>query len=403
MATQTVAEPETTLDGQYDGERGALLRLAVVTALLTTVTLGIYRFWARTRIRRYVWSSISDGRDSFEYTGTGLEKFLGFLMAVVLLAVYLGVVQMILFYFGLTLLGEPQTPEQAMLQSLAFSITFVAVLPLIFFAQYRVRRYKLARTRWRGIRFGAEKGAWGYAFRAIGHWLLTILSLGLLLPWQTWRLERYMTDRSWYGDAPFQQGGRWTALLPMMGHIYLGLLIMVGGGALVAMMNLVQEGALMAGLGYVWFIAGVVLYRVKAFAYLTNTKALDGNIHFEAEIDTTALVATVFLGSLAVILISAAVHGALGAGIFFVVIPAAMMGQGAMFIAVILIIVGYLLATAVISSLALVWIIQPMLHQIVDTITVHNADELNFIEQRSFDEGADAEGFADALDLAASV
>jgi len=97
------------------------------------------------------------------------------------------------------------------------------------------------------------------------------------------------------------------------------------------------------------------------------------------------------------------VHGALGAGIFFVVIPAAMMGQGAMFIAVILIILGYLLATAVISSLALVWIIQPMLHQIVDTITVHNADELNFIEQRSFDEGADAEGFADALDLAASV
>jgi len=233
--------------------------------------------------------------------------------------------------------------------------------------------------------------------------MVSILSLGLLLPWQTFRLERYMTDRSWYGDAPFQQGGKWTALLPMMGHIYLGLLIMVGGGALVAMMNLVQEGALMAGLGYVWFIAGVVLYRVKAFAYLTNTKALDGNIHFEAEIDTTALVATVFLGSLAVILISAAVHGALGAGIFFVVVPAAMMGQGAMFIAVILIIVGYLLATAVISSLALVWIIQPMLHQIVDTITVHNADELNFIEQRSFDEGADAEGFADALDLAASV
>lgn len=212
-----------------------------------------------------------------------------------------------------------------------------------------------------------------------------------------------MTDRSWYGDAPFQQGGKWTALLPMMAHIYLGLLIMLGGGALATMMTLPQEGALMAGLGFVWFIAGVVLYRVKAFAYLTNTKALDGNIHFEAQVDTTALVATVLLGSLAVILISAAVYGALGAGVFFVVLPAALMGQGAMFIAVVLVIAGYLLATAVISSLALVWVIQPMLHQIVESVTVHNADELNFIEQRSFDDGADAEGFADALDLAAAV
>jgi len=224
-----------------------------------------------------------------------------------------------------------------------------------------------------------------------------------LLPWQTFRLERYMTDRSWYGDAPFQQGGKWTALLPMMGHIYLGLLIILGGGALATVMNLPQEGALMAGLGYVWFIAGIVLYRVKSFAYLTNTKALDGNIHFEAEIDTTALVATVFLGALAVLLISAAVYGALGAGIFFAMMPAVLMGQGAIFIAVILVIAGYLLATAVISSLALVWVIQPMLQQIVDSITVHNADELNFIEQRSFDEGADAEGFADGLDLAAPV
>lgn len=392
-----------TLQGHYAGQRKPLFNIAVVTALLTTLTFGIYRFWAKTRVRRYIWSSISDGRDSLEYTGTGLEKFLGFLVAVVVLAIYLGIVQMGLYYLGLTLFTEPQTTEQAAMQSAALLITVLAVLPLVFFAKYRARRYKLARTRWRGIRFGAEKGAWGYAARAMFHWGVSILSLGLLLPWQTFRLERYVTDRSWYGDAPFQQGGKWTALLPMMGHIYLGLLIMLGGGALAATMNLPQEGALMAGLGYFWFIAGIVLYRVKSFAYLTNTKALDGNIHFEAEVDTTALVATVFLGALAVLLISAAVYGALGAGIFFAMMPAVLMGQGAIFIGLILVVAGYLLATAVISSLALVWIIQPMLHQIVESITVHNADELNFIEQRSFDEGADAEGFADALDLAAPV
>jgi len=403
MATQTVAEPETTLDGQYDGERGALLRLAVVTALLTTVTLGIYRFWARTRIRRYIWSSISDGRDSFEYTGTGLEKFLGFLMAVVILAVYLGVVQMILFYFGLTLLGEPQTPEQAMLQSLAFSITFVAVLPLIFFAQYRVRRYKLARTRWRGIRFGAEKGAWGYAFRAIGHWLLTILSLGLLLPWQTWRLERYMTDRSWYGDAPFQQGGRWTALLPAMSHIYAGLCIMIGGGMVAGLLGQAESGGVVAVLGFVWLLVGVVVYRVRAFIYLTENKVLDGNIWFELRIRATPIVSTVFLGGLMVGLITVLIFGGLGAAVMFLLLPAVMLGEGAVFIAVVAVAGLYLLALAVSGSLVLVWILQPIIHQVVEAVTIRNADELDYIEQRGHDTGADAEGFADALDVGGAI
>ncbi|MRU14709.1 DUF898 domain-containing protein [Roseovarius sp. A21] len=403
MTTDIQFGVRETLEGHYAGQRKSLFNIAVVTALLTTLTFGIYRFWAKTRVRRYIWSSVSDGRDSFEYTGTGLEKLLGFLVAVVILAVYLGVVQMGLYYFGMTLFIEPQTPEQTMMQSMAVVITALAVVPLVFFAKYRVRRYKMARTRWRGIRFGMDKGAWGYAARAMMHWVLTILSLGLLLPWQTLRLERYMTDRSWYGDAPFQQGGKWTALLPMMGHIYMGLAIVVGGGALAGMMALPTEGMMLSGLGFVWFIAGIVLYRVKAFCYLTNSKTLDGNIHFDAQVDTVSLVATVFLGALAAALITGFVFGALGVGIFVLVVPAAMLGQGAMFIATVAVVAAYLLALAITNSLALVWVVQPIIDQVVESITVHNADELQFIEQRSFDEGADAEGFADALDLAAAV
>ena len=96
-------------------------------------------------------------------------------------------------------------------------------MPLIFFAQYRARRYKLARSRWRGVRFGAEKGAWGYALRAMGHWLLTILTLGLMLPRQTFWLEKYKTDRSWYGDGRFVQEGRWSALYGAMKHLFIGV------------------------------------------------------------------------------------------------------------------------------------------------------------------------------------
>ena len=64
--------PPTRLYGFFSWEKSKLFWLVVWTGALTVVTLGIYRFWARTRLRRYIWSSIMPGGDSFEYTGTGL-------------------------------------------------------------------------------------------------------------------------------------------------------------------------------------------------------------------------------------------------------------------------------------------------------------------------------------------
>lgn len=85
--------------GRYHGKDPDLFKLAFKTSILTFLTLGIYRFWAKTRIRKYIWSSATVDGDAFEYTGTGLEKFLGFLVAIVILAIYMGLVQIALFFF----------------------------------------------------------------------------------------------------------------------------------------------------------------------------------------------------------------------------------------------------------------------------------------------------------------
>ena len=90
--------------GDYTGDGKALFFLALRTGLLTFFTLGIYRFWAKTRIRRFIWSSTRLDGSRFEYTGTGLEKFLGFLMAVVILAVSFG-------FYGLALDNSFWHPE----------------------------------------------------------------------------------------------------------------------------------------------------------------------------------------------------------------------------------------------------------------------------------------------------
>lgn len=391
------------LDAHYAGDRGPLFKLAVVTAMLTIVTLGIYRFWAKTRIRKYIWSSVSGGQDAFEYTGTGIEKVLGFLMAIVILAIYLGIVQMILFYFGLTLFTAPETPQQALTQMFAFYITVLAVLPLIFFAQYRARRYKMARTRWRGVRFGMEKGAWGYALRALGHWIATLATFGILLPWQTFKLEKYMTDRTWYGDAQFRQDGKWTALFGAARHIYLAMAILLAGGLAGVVAQSDVFAALAGVVGVIWFMVGIVSYRVNAFRYLTAYKILDGRIGFAAQPETVNVVSTLILGGLMVMLISALVFAGLGAAWFVVMTPAAMMGEGAVFVAGLVAAVLYVLALAMSGSLALVWVIQPVIGHVVGTVTVHNSDALGEIRQRAHDSGADAEGFADALDVGGAI
>lgn len=159
--------------------------LALKTGLLTVVTLGIYRFWAKTRMRQLFWAGTELDGDRFEYTGTGLEKFKGFLIAVVFLAVYLGLSQMLLLFLGLNVLREPQSGMEMAAQVVGFYLICFALLPFILFATYWAQRYRMSRTRWRGIRFGMDSAAWGYVWRALGHGLLTLLTLGLLLPRMT--------------------------------------------------------------------------------------------------------------------------------------------------------------------------------------------------------------------------
>ena len=54
----------------YAGTPG-LFGIAFRNLVLTIVTLSIYRFWAKTRIRRYLWSQVTVASDRLEYTGTG--------------------------------------------------------------------------------------------------------------------------------------------------------------------------------------------------------------------------------------------------------------------------------------------------------------------------------------------
>ncbi len=91
MRDQVTAAADATggrrsIDLSYDGRAGEVGSIALANSLLGLVTLGIYRFWAKTRLRRYLWSHVSMEGDRLEYTGRGIELFIGFLIAGVFLA-----------------------------------------------------------------------------------------------------------------------------------------------------------------------------------------------------------------------------------------------------------------------------------------------------------------------------
>ena len=68
----------------FEGNWQDFARIALPNLLLTIVTLGIYRFWATARERRYLWSRTRFVDEHLEWAGTGMELFAGFVIVLVL-------------------------------------------------------------------------------------------------------------------------------------------------------------------------------------------------------------------------------------------------------------------------------------------------------------------------------
>lgn len=394
------------MDVDYAGRTGPLFGLTLKTLLLTVLTLGIYRFWMKTRMRRYYWSSVQPGGAPLEYTGTGLEKLLGFLIAVVFLAIYLGLVNLALTFVGLSFFqGHP----------VAANLSFLAAIPLIYYARYRARRYILSRTTWRGLRFGADQAAWGYMLSALGHTFLSIITLGILIPRQTFFLEKYVTDRTWYGDLKFEQQGHWKMLMkPWL--TALGIL------ALIAAIGFYAGNNGMIGLtvtaviaGYLGALIALAYYSTVSFRLLAAHKVAGDNIRFESKIRTGRVIgiyALGFVGMLIAALALLAVLGAVGAALGMYAMnwefswsgfEEQMDSAGGGIGAVLYVIFGYFTFLLILGALVQIVFVQPLLKHYASETLIHNAEEIETASQRPFDKNQEAGGIADALDVGAAI
>jgi uncharacterized membrane protein YjgN (DUF898 family) len=190
-----VPQQPPPLPVSFSGDRGEFFRLVVRGAGLELITVGFYRFWLATDIRRHLWSNTHIDGDAAEYTGRGKELLIGFLFALAIL------VPIYLAYFLAGLEAE-RFKAFASFPLFAFFYLFGQ------FAIYRARRYRLTRTVWRGVRFWMSGSGWAYAARSALWGVLMILTLGLVLPWREAALERYKMSHSYYGDLQGSFDGR---------------------------------------------------------------------------------------------------------------------------------------------------------------------------------------------------
>jgi uncharacterized membrane protein YjgN (DUF898 family) len=205
----------------FEGNWREYAPIAFTNLLLTIVTLGIYRFWATARTRRYLWSRSRFVDEHLEWTGTGKELLVGFLlvMALVLIPFFVAtnVAQAML------LRGETVVGGVILLISLLFIFYLGGV------AQFRALRYRLARTRWRGIRGGSDDAGFGYGASYMIKSFVGMLPLGLMIPWSMTSLWNERWNKLSFGPYPFEANAEWGGVFKRFLLFYLSPLILFLG------------------------------------------------------------------------------------------------------------------------------------------------------------------------------
>jgi uncharacterized membrane protein YjgN (DUF898 family) len=174
----------------WRGRTDELYALLATNVLLKVVTLGFFTFWARTRKRQYFWNRVEFLGDRFEYHGRGIELFLGLLFVAAAILLPLAIVS------GLLQLALPV--KFKILSQVAYGIV---LLFLTGAGVFRATRYRLARTSWRGLRFGLDGRAGLFGRQYLLRMLLMMITLTLYRPWFDAWYHRALLDQAQYGDA----------------------------------------------------------------------------------------------------------------------------------------------------------------------------------------------------------
>lgn len=386
----------------FAGDRADFFHLVKRGAGLEFVTLGFYRFWLATDIRRHLWSNTEIDGDAAEYTGRAKELLIGFLVALaILVPVYLA-------YFLVGLEAE-RVKAFASIPLFAFFYVFGQ------FAIYRARRYRLTRTVWRGVRFWMSGSGWRYALQSSLWALFVIVTLGLALPWREAALERYKMRHSYYGDLQGSFEGRGWEFFKRTWWLLLLLAILIGPMFLPSLWAVMGKSPpliiqLLPLASFLVLPAGPFIYGAfKAMEWRWWLSGIRfGDVRLESTLRKGALIGLYWkvIGWITVLLLGFIAYLPLCA-----FLAASMIGMSfkeffvsqAFFKSIPLLALaglGYLMFVLAINVVMRVYLMRDLWVRIVGSTIIHDISAAANVSARGELANALGEGFADGLDVA---
>ena len=166
----------------FTGQTGEYFGIWIVNVLLIIVTLGIYTAWAKVRTKRYFYGHTILDDSPFDYLANPISLLIGWLIGMAIFITY----SITIRFFPL------------------FGVLF-ALLIFLFIPWFVVRAmaFRLRNTAYRNIRFVFNKNYSEAALVYIGLPLLTLFTLGLIIPYMIYRQKQFLVKNSRYGQTPF--------------------------------------------------------------------------------------------------------------------------------------------------------------------------------------------------------
>jgi uncharacterized membrane protein YjgN (DUF898 family) len=359
----------------FSGRRADFRRLVIRGTALELVTVGFYRFWLATDMRRHLWSNTAVEGDAAEYTGTAKELLIGFLFALAILApIYLA-------YFLVGLEAE---------RIKAFASLPLGIFFYLFaqFAIYRARRYRLTRTVWRGVRFWMTGSGVGYAWRA-GLWaLLSVLTLGFAVPWAKASLERYKMRHTAYGDLWGRFEGSGWSLFKQTWWLWL----LLWASLFLALIPIPFIYATLKAKEWRWWLSGL---RV-------------GGVSFTSDLTDGALIGLYWkmIGWCVLLFVALSVWFGGVFAIGYQSVAASVPAQQKFAIALQKLPIlfaagfGYILVALAVGVVIRIYLMRDVWQRVVESVTVQNLAAADNVTAQGDLVSALGEGFADSLDIA---
>lgn len=375
--------------------RPGLAGLVVKNLFLNIVTLWFYRFWAKTNWRRHIWSNATLLGDPVEYAGTGWEMFKGFLVALAVLAPFFIV-------FGA---WEAAVAGSGVGTAIETFVYFAALYAVILAAGFYARRYRLSRTRWRGVALALDARFADYAKFALKTHALNALTLFVMTPRASLAVEAWLVSRTRFGAARFECAPDWRpAMKPWLiawGSAAILALLAWGwrarfaGGAIPSFGLPAAHGGVLALIALV-AISTFAAYRVATFRATIAGSTL-GGASFSSAARAATILGMIVIGLLALFAFVAVVVAAIVGAI-----AAALSGLNEDMAGILTALAGFAGALTGIFGFTLirdVWVAPWIVDHLVNSVTVANPDALAAIAAGSEDAMARGEGLADSFDV----